>query len=48
MRLRRELIKESGYADTFLPDDIGKGFDLLGDLPSSNVLPKTHVCIYQC
>ena len=30
----------SEYGDNALPEDIGKGFDLLGQIPASNVLPK--------
>ena len=40
MRLLRELIAASEYGDKSLPEDIGKGFDLLGQIPASNVLPK--------
>ena len=41
MKLLGELIRESGYGDSKLPRDIGKGFDLLGPIPdSSGVLPK--------
>ena len=40
MRLLRELITASEYGDNALPEDIGKGFDLLGQIPASNVLPK--------
>ena len=41
MRLLGEMISASGYGDSRLPCDIGKGFDLLGPIPdSSGVLPK--------
>ncbi|CAE7843090.1 unnamed protein product, partial [Symbiodinium necroappetens] len=41
MKLLGEMIRESGYGDSKLPRDIGKGFDLLGPIPdSSGVLPK--------
>ena len=41
MKLLGEMIHESGYGDSKLPRDIGKGFDLLGPIPdSSGVLPK--------
>ena len=40
MRLLKELIEASGYGDHALPQDIGKGFDIVGQIPASNVLPK--------
>ena len=41
MRLLTEMIDVSGYGDSQLPKDIGRGFDLLGPIPdSSGVLPK--------
>ena len=40
VRLLEEMIADSGYADISLPDDMRKGFNLLGDIPSSNVLPR--------
>ena len=41
MRLLGEMIDVSGYGDSQLPKDIGRGFDLLGPIPdSSGVLPK--------
>ena len=41
MRLLSEMIDVSGYGDSQLPKDIGRGFDLLGPIPdSSGVLPK--------
>ena len=35
-----EMIKESGYGDLNLAADIGRGFDLMGNLPKSNVFEK--------
>ena len=40
MPLFEEMLAESGYQDKGLPGDIAKGFDLLGAIPSSGVLPK--------
>ena len=41
MNLLAEMIDSSGYGDSQLPKDVGRGFDLLGPIPdSSGVLPK--------
>ena len=41
MNLLAEMIDSSGYGDSQLPKDLGRGFDLLGPIPdSSGVLPK--------
>ena len=41
--LMRHLIKQEGYDDTTLADDIELGFDLVGDSPTSSVLPSKLV-----
>lgn len=38
--LLERMIAETGYPDTSLPADILAGFDLVGDIPKSNILPK--------
>ena len=41
--LMRHLIKQEGYDDHTLADDIELGFDLVGDSPASSVLPSKLV-----
>ena len=41
--LMRYLIKQEGYDDQTLADDIELGFDLVGDSPASSVLPSKLV-----
>ncbi|CAE7276538.1 unnamed protein product [Symbiodinium sp. CCMP2592] len=40
MKLFGEMVKAAGHADVNLVRDIQNGFDLLGEIPSSSVLPK--------
>ena len=40
IELLRRMITECGYADVGLPDDILRGFSLVGKVPQSKVLPK--------
>ena len=41
--LMRHLIQQEGYDDSTLADDIELGFDLVGDSPTSSVLPSKLV-----
>ena len=41
--LMRYLVKSEGYDDYTLPDDIEQGFELVGDSPTSSVLPPKIV-----
>ncbi|CAE7624913.1 unnamed protein product [Symbiodinium sp. CCMP2592] len=40
LKLFGEMVKAAGHADANLVRDIQNGFDLLGEIPSSSVLPK--------
>ncbi|CAE7228052.1 unnamed protein product [Symbiodinium sp. CCMP2592] len=40
MKLFGEMVEAAGHADVNLVRDIQHGFDLLGEIPSSSVLPK--------
>ncbi|CAE7403450.1 pol [Symbiodinium sp. CCMP2592] len=40
MKLFGEMVEAAGHADVNLVRDIHNGFDLLGEIPSSSVLPK--------
>ena len=40
MRLFDEMLEESGYADADLVNQMCQGFDLLGRIPDSGVMPK--------
>ena len=38
----REMLSESGYGDVKLVENMSRGFDLMGDLPTSSVFAKKH------
>ena len=38
----REMLLESGYGDVKLVENMSRGFDLMGDLPTSGVFAKKH------
>ena len=43
LKLFEEMLLESGYGDCHLARDIASGFELLGTMPSSGVMPKKTV-----
>ena len=43
MRLMHEMLIEAEYADCNLPNEIAKGFKLMGPLPRSGVMPRNVV-----
>ena len=43
MKLFKEMLLESGYGDARIAEDISSGFELLGAMPYSGVMPKKAV-----